>query len=86
MARPIKDGIDYFPLDVDFFQDDKIRLLKAEFGAKGITILVALLCDIYRTNGYYKVWDNDACLLMADAVGCGIVPAFQSTPPSRVAT
>lgn len=74
MARPIKDGIDYFPLDVDFFQDDKIRLLKAEFGAKGITILVALLCDIYRTNGYYKVWDNDACLLMADAVGCGIVP------------
>lgn len=74
MARPIKDGIDYFPLDVGFFQDDKIRLLKAEFGAKGITILVALLCDIYRTNGYFKVWDNDACLLMADAVGCGIVP------------
>jgi hypothetical protein len=70
----MKDGVEYFPLDVDFLQDDKIRLIKAEFGAKGILIVIALLCDIYRTNGYYKVWDKDACLLMADAVGCGIVP------------
>ncbi len=76
MARPIKDGIDYFPLDVDFLQDDKIRLIKAEFGPKGIVIIIALFCDIYRTNGYFKVWDNDACLLMADAVGCGIVPEY----------
>ena len=35
MARPIKDGVDYFPLDTDFFQDDKVRLIKGEFGAKG---------------------------------------------------
>lgn len=74
MARPTKDGIDYFPLDVDFLQDDKIRLIKAEFGSKGILIVISLLCDIYRTTGYYKVWDKDSCLLMADAVGCGIVP------------
>ena len=74
MARPMKDGVEYFPLDVDFLQDDKIRLIKAEFGSKGILIVIALLCDIYRTNGYYKVWDKDACLLMADAVGCGVVP------------
>ncbi len=57
-------------------QDDKIRLIKAEFGPKGIVIIIALFCDIYRTNGYYKVWDNDACLLMADAVGCGVVPEY----------
>lgn len=74
MARPPKDGVEYFPLDVDFLQDDKIRLVKAEFGAKGIAVVIALLCDIYRNNGYFKVWDNDCCLLMADAVGCGIVP------------
>ena len=24
MARPYKTGIDYFPLDVDFFVDDKM--------------------------------------------------------------
>lgn len=74
MSRPIKDGVDYFPLDADFFQDDKIRLIKGEFGAKGIVILLYILCEIYREKGYYKVWDKDACLLMADAVGCGIVP------------
>ena len=74
VARPIKDGVDYFPLDTDFFQDDKIRLIKAEFGAKGIVILLTLLCEIYRDTGYFKVWDKDSCLLMAEAVGCGVVP------------
>ena len=74
MARPLKDGVDYFPVDTDFFQDDKVRLIKGEFGAKGVVILLALLCEIYRGSGYYKVWDKDSCLLMADAVGCGISP------------
>lgn len=74
VARPIKDGVDYFPLDTGFFQDDKIRLIKAEFGAKGIVILLTLLCEIYRDTGYFKAWDKDSCLLMAEAVGCGVVP------------
>lgn len=74
MARPLKDGVDYFPLDTDFLQDDKVRLIKSEFGAKGILILIALFSEIYRGDGYFKVWNNDCCLLMADAVGCGVVP------------
>lgn len=32
MARPLKDGVDYFPKDTDFYADDKVRLLRAEFG------------------------------------------------------
>lgn len=74
MARPIKDGVDYFPFDVDFFQGKKIRILKSEFGAKGITVLIALFCEIYRTHGYYLKWDDDDCFIMADAVGCGCTP------------
>lgn len=74
MARPIKDGVDYFPLDVNFLFDDKIRLLKAEFGAKGVIIFIALLCEIYRESGYYKVWSEESCYLMADTVGCGMLP------------
>ena len=35
MARPLKDGVDYFPKDTDFYADDKVRLLRAEFGSKG---------------------------------------------------
>lgn len=72
MSRPLKDGVDYFPFDVDFFQDEKIRLIRAEFGAKGILILISVFCDIYREGGYFKKWDdNDSCILMAEAVGCG---------------
>ena len=72
MSRPLKDGVDYFPFDVDFFQDEKIRLIRAEFGAKGILILISAFCDIYREGGYFKKWDdNDSCVLMAEAVGCG---------------
>lgn len=74
MARPIKDGVDYFPFDVDFFQDKKIRILKSEFGLKGIAVLIALFCEIYRTHGYYLKWDDDDCFIMADAVGCGCTP------------
>ena len=42
LARPRKDGLDYFPLDVDLFEDDKIKILKARYGADGITYLPPL--------------------------------------------
>ena len=53
MARPLKDGVDYFPKDTGFYEDDKIRLLRVEFGAKGMYLLDYLLCDLYGKNGYY---------------------------------
>ncbi|MCI8623783.1 MAG: DUF4373 domain-containing protein [Provencibacterium sp.] len=74
MARPLKEGLDYFSLDTGFFQDKKVRLIKSEFGAKGVTVLLALLCEIYGGNGYFKKWDEEDYLLMADAVGCGLSP------------
>ncbi len=30
MARPNKQGLDYFPLDVDFFNDEKIEAISGE--------------------------------------------------------
>jgi hypothetical protein len=57
MARPRKQGIDYFPLDVDFFSDEKVVCVSGEFGLKGEIALVKLLCAVYR-NGYYVVWDD----------------------------
>lgn len=78
MSRPIKDGIDYFSFDTDFFADDKIRLLRGEFGAKGILIYLYVLCDIYRGNGYYSTWDEDRCLLVSLGAACGVTPEFTS--------
>ena len=65
MARPRKKGLDYFPLDVDIFQDKKIRILKAKYGVDGFTIYVYLLCEIYK-NGYYLKADDDFICIMAD--------------------
>ena len=68
MARPIKQGLDYFPLDVDFFNDDKIQLIEAEFGIKGTYIAIRLLTKIY-SEGYYYEWSADKCLLLTKNIG-----------------
>ena len=65
-----KTGLDYFPLVVDFFEDEKIQYVSARFGLKGEAIIVRLLCRIYR-QGYYMVWDDDTALLFAKGVGDG---------------
>lgn len=57
MARPIKTGLDYFPFDVDLFQDEKVVAIAGEFGLKGEIIIVKLLCAIYR-SGYFIRWSD----------------------------
>lgn len=56
MARPIKNGLAYFPFDSDFFDDDKIADLLDAHGTAGVTVYLAILCLIYR-NGYYVKTD-----------------------------
>ena len=69
MARPLKNGLDYYPLNVDFFSDIKVRRLLKAGGSQSISILIALLGNIYRDEGYYMRWDNDMPFLIADLVG-----------------
>ncbi len=57
MARPKKIGLDYFPMDVDMDQDDKIYLVKAEYGWEGFAIVVKILMEIY-SEGYFLEWDE----------------------------
>ena len=59
MARPVRNGLLYFPIDVDFFTDKKIKALKARYGGDGIAFYLYLLTEIYR-NGYYITWDMDS--------------------------
>ncbi|MDB8996972.1 DUF4373 domain-containing protein [Parabacteroides distasonis] len=33
MARPIKKGLDYFPLDTDLLSNRKIRQIKRKYGS-----------------------------------------------------
>ena len=69
ISRPTKRGIDYFPLDVDFLQDTKIRKIMRSNGTGSIAILISLLSSIYKDNGYFTKWDSDIPFLVADEVG-----------------
>ena len=68
MPRPQQKGLNYFPLDVDFLSDRKIKILKSRYGADGITLYIYLLCEIYR-NGYYLKVDDDFYFLISDDLG-----------------
>ena len=65
MSRPQKEGIDYFPFDIDFFSDPKIKILKARYGVDGIAIYLYLLCEIYR-SGYYIRFNEDSQYIISD--------------------
>ncbi len=65
MARPPKQGLDYFPLDIHF--DDNVELIEAEYGLEGLAILVKLWQKIYQ-NGYYIIWNEDAELLFSKKI------------------
>jgi hypothetical protein len=68
-GRPTKQGIDYFPMDVGFFSDVKIRKISRACGSQSTSILICLLCNIYKDNGYYILWDEDLPFVIADTVG-----------------
>lgn len=71
MARPIKEGLDYFPLDVDIDQDDKVAIIEAQYGIVGFGIVIKLLMHIYK-NGYYYQWTEKEQLLFARRVNVDI--------------
>ena len=52
MARKAKEGLEYYPHDVDMYSDDKVKLLRARLGIKGYAVYTLLLAKIYRTNGF----------------------------------
>jgi hypothetical protein len=48
MARPLKRGLDYFPLDVDFWSDDKILVFMEKYQLVGVGFLTILWGQVYK--------------------------------------
>ena len=69
MARPYKQGVDYYSLDVDFLKDIKYRKIRRSCGSQTCEILLCLLGYIYGDMGYFLRWDEDSAFLVADDVG-----------------
>ena len=67
-GRPNKQGLDYFPVDVDVLTDPKIKWLTIRFGFKGEGVFFRLLCEIYR-NGYFMQFDEETAQVIAFSVG-----------------
>lgn len=64
MAR-IKEGLDYFSLDVNM--NDKMEMVEAEYGLKAFAIMIKLFQKIY-SKGYYLKWDEKQKLLFKKCV------------------
>ena len=71
LARPQKTGLDYFPLDVDIDQDDKIQLIEARFGITGFGIIIKLFMKIYK-EGYFYEWTEKEQLLFSKRINVDI--------------
>lgn len=68
MGRNRKLGLDYFSMDVDFFQDIRIRKLIKYQGGKAVTVYALLLCIIYK-QGYYVRWDDELPFIISEQTG-----------------
>ena len=66
MARPVKEGLDYYPLNADFMSDIKVRRLIRSFGSKSIGIVIALLGMIYGDKGYYILLNDDVAFIISE--------------------
>lgn len=87
----MKQGLRYFQIDTDRYQDRKVKKLKKAFGCAGLAIYDYVLCEVYRVDGCGLVWDNDTAFDVAEYLGvkeslvqeivkyCGVVGLFDAT-------
>lgn len=74
MARPTAKGVEYFPLNVNFINDLKVRKLVLSCGAEAIAVLIYLLSTIYKDEGYYvEIHEDEIDLIALDV---NVTPEF----------
>ena len=64
MARKLKVGLDYFPIDTDILLEPKIKKLMKLFGAEFLSIYICFLTMVY-SSGYYLEMSIDE---LADSI------------------
>ena len=62
------DGINYFPVSVNFMEENATEVIEVKYGIKGSAIVLKLMCKIYK-EGYYIRWDEEQCLIFANKAG-----------------
>ena len=67
MARPTKQGVEYFPLDVQF--DTQMKMLICNKGAAGLGVVVTIWQLTYQDKGYYLENSEDLPHLINSLIG-----------------
>lgn len=90
-----KQGLNYYTIDTDRYQDIRIKRLKKNLGGLGVAVYDYILCEIYRVRGYFFEWDEDTLFDIAEYWGvkeslvqeivkyCGAVGLFDKELLSR---
>lgn len=70
MARPIKEGLDYFSHDVDAVNDEKIEALRMLYKNDGYAFYFILLERIYRTSNFeLDISDAETIQILSKKIG-----------------
>lgn len=90
-----KTGLIYYTVDTNRYQDRRIKRLKKDFKCDGIAVYDYILCEIYRVEGCFLVWDEDTAFDVSEYFGlkentvkeivsyCGAVGLFDKELLSR---
>lgn len=81
MPRPKKEGLAYFPLDVNFFENEKIKDLKWTHGPVGILTYLNLLSRTYANRYYIEFKDIN---VLARSIAADITSDQQRKTAIRV--
>ena len=72
-------GIQYFSLDVNFFEDDRIAVIINDYGFEAVAVTLKLFSQIYR-NGFYMNWNDKTCKVFT----ASFRSSFSSTKINRL--
>lgn len=90
-----KTGLNYYNVDTDRYMDIRIRRLVKNHGCRGLAVYDYLLCEVYRVQGCFVVWDEVTAFNVAEYLGlkesnvleivryCGAVGLFDKELLSR---
>lgn len=90
-----KTGLNYYGVDTDRYMDLRVRRLVKNHGCRGLAVYDYLLCEVYRVQGCFAVWDESTAFNVAEYFGlkesnvleivkyCGVVGLFDKELLSR---
>lgn len=64
-----KTGLNYYNVDTDRYMDIRIRRLVKDHRCRGLAVYDYLLCEVYRVQGCFVVWDEVTAFNVAEYLG-----------------